>query len=361
MDDTTTLSYWLNWRFFLCALWVLISVIAAATLIAKYEVVNKRRSKQQDDELDFEPIGILYLDEMWRTSFKSVHPVWLLAYRLIAFAVLLAILSINLAISGAGVLFYYTQWTFVLVTFYFGLASSLSIYGCYQYWKKADDNNINHVGIDAKRAASAAPLIEESLVPQHMPMKSNNIGEIHAHKKAGKWAYFCQIVFQICAGAVGLTDSVFWFIIYPFLTPATYKLTYLNISLHSVNMIFLLIDVILNRLRFPFFRIAYFVLWTCIFVIFQWILHACVSIRWPYIFLDLSSPYAPIWYLGVGLILLPAFGIFALIVKSEPPSLCSSKTPPWIDLDDFLSERDPSKFAMDGDAASVGDIFGGIW
>lgn len=29
--------------------------------------------------------------------------------------------------------------------------------------------------------------------------------------------------------------------------------------------------------RFPLFRIAYFVLWTGIFVIFQWILHACKS------------------------------------------------------------------------------------
>ncbi|KAJ0495413.1 hypothetical protein HanIR_Chr12g0608491 [Helianthus annuus] len=317
MDDTTALSYWLNWRFFLCALWVLIAVVAAAIVIAKYEVVNRKRRKQQDDELDVEPIGILYDDETWRTSIKSLHPVWLLAYRLIAFSVLLAILSINLAISGPGVLFYYTQWTFVLVTFYFGLASSLSIYGCYQYWKKVGVSNINHVDLDAERATSTAPLIEESSISQHMPMKPSNFGEIHVRKAAGVWGYSCQIIFQICAGAVGLTDSVFWFIIYPFLTPATYKLNYLNVSLHSLNIVFLLIDVILNRLRFPLFRLAYFVLWTCIFVIFQWILHACVSMRWPYIFLDLSSPYAPIWYLGVGLILLPAFGIFALIVKCK--------------------------------------------
>ncbi|KAL8269091.1 hypothetical protein R6Q59_002889 [Mikania micrantha] len=317
MDDTTALSYWLNWRFFLCALWVLISVMAAAILIAKYEVTNKKRSRQQDDEMQIEPIGILYDDEMWKTSLKSMHPVWLLAYRLIAFGVLFTILFFNLAISGAGVLFYYTQWTFVLVTFYFGLASSLSIYGCYQYWKKASDHNINHVELDAEQATVATPLIEESLVPQHMPMKPSNIGEVHVRKTAGIWGYICQIIFQICAGAVGLTDSVYWFIIYPFLTPSTYKLNYLNVSLHSLNIVFLLIDAILNRLRFPFFRLAYFVLWTCLFVIFQWILHACVSMRWPYIFLDLSSPYAPIWYLGVGLILLPAFGIFALIVKCK--------------------------------------------
>ncbi|XP_076907993.1 uncharacterized protein LOC143564677 [Bidens hawaiensis] len=84
--------------------------------------------------------------------------------------------------------------------------------------------------------------------------------------------------------------------------------------MHSVNAVLLLVDIFLNRLRFPFYRLAYFGLWTCAFVIFQWIVHACVSFWWPYSFLDLSSPYAPIWYLGVGLIQLPAYGIFALIV-----------------------------------------------
>lgn len=315
MDDTTALSYWLNWRFFLCALWVLIVFVAAAILITKYEVFHKKRSQRQDNEPGFEPIGILYDNETWKTSLKAIHPAWLLAYRLIAFCVLLALLTSNLVISGASVFFYYTQWTFILVTFYFGLASSLSIYGCYQYWSEVGDDNLNHVDLDTERGTIATPLIEENLAPQHMPMKPSNRGENHVHKSAGLWGYLCQIIFQISAGAVGLTDSVFWFIIYPFLTPATYKLSFLRVTLHSLNAVLLLIDVMLNRLRFPFFRLAYFALWTCIFVIFQWILHACVSMRWPYVFLDLSSPYAPIWYFGVGLIHLPAFGIFALVVK----------------------------------------------
>ncbi|PWA41017.1 hypothetical protein CTI12_AA557810 [Artemisia annua] len=315
MDDTTALSYWLNWRFFLCALWVLIAIIAAGTLITKYEVINKKSSRKRDDELHVEPIGILYEDETWRSSFRAMHPAWLLAYRLVAFGVLLSILVSDAALIGVGMLFYYTQWTFALLTFYFALASLLTIYGCYQYWNEVGDDNINHVDLDTEQGTLEDPLIEDGLASQHMPMKPRNHGKVHNRKTAGPWGYFCQIVFQICAGSVGLTDSVFWLIIYPFLTPPTYQLTFLHVSMHSVNAVLLLIEVFLNRLRFPFFRLAYFGLWTCTFVIFQWILHACVSMRWPYIFLDLSSPYAPIWYLGVGLINLPAFGIFALMVK----------------------------------------------
>ncbi|KAK1408692.1 hypothetical protein QVD17_40682 [Tagetes erecta] len=246
-------------------------------------------------------IGILYEDETWMTSFISLHPAWLLVYRLIAFGVTLALLIAALIVYGANTLFFYTQWTFALVTFYFGLASSHSIYGCYKYWKQAGDDNINEAILDQE---------------QGVPVSLHNHGSTHG-KTAGVWGYFFQIVFQICSGAVGLTDSVFWFIIYPFLTPAAYNLHFLDVCLHSINAILLLVDIVLNRLRFPFFRLAYFGLWTCIFVMFQWIVHACVSMWWPYSFLDLSSPYAPIWYLGVGLIHLPAYAIFALIVKGK--------------------------------------------
>lgn len=314
-EDTTTLSYWLNWRFFLCALWFTIAMIAAAILIIKYEVFNKKPTHRKDNEHDVEPIGILYEDETWRTSLKKLHPGWLLVYRLIAFGVMLSILIANLIISGPDVLFFYTQWTFTLVTFYFGLGSSLSIHGCYKYWNEiGDDDNNNHV-LDPERGTYMAP--SEGLSSHIMPINPNNHKETHGRKTAGIWGYSFQIVFQICAGAVGLTDSVFWFIIYPFLTPAGYTLNFLDVSMHSLNAILLLVDVILNRLRFPFFRLAYFALWTCIFVIFQWIVHACVSMWWPYSFLDLSSPYAPIWYLGVGLIHLPAYGIFALLVRGK--------------------------------------------
>ncbi|MBA0613726.1 hypothetical protein Godav_014100 [Gossypium davidsonii] len=110
--------------------------------------------------------------------------------------------------------------------------------------------------------------------------------------------------------------------------------------MHSINVVFLLGDTILNCMRFPFFRIAYFVLWTGTFVVFQWIIHACINLWWPYPFLDLSSPYAPLWYifnlllnvtadsavmyLGVGLMHIPCYGIFALIIKLKTFSFSRS-------------------------------------
>ncbi|CAL5336228.1 unnamed protein product [Camellia sinensis] len=71
------------------------------------------------------------------------------------------------------------------------------------------------------------------------------------------------------AGVVVLTDCVFWFIIVPFLAIKDYDLNFLIINLHTINAVFLLGDTTLNCLRFPWFRIAYFFLWTAVYVHFK--------------------------------------------------------------------------------------------
>ncbi|KAG5598727.1 hypothetical protein H5410_030097 [Solanum commersonii] len=84
---------------------------------------------------------------------------------------------------------------------------------------------------------------------------------------------------------------------------------------HSLNAVLLLGDAALNSLWFPWFRMCYFVIWTGVYVIFQWIVHACESIWWPYPILDLSLKYAPVWYLLVAFLHIPCYGIFALLVR----------------------------------------------
>ncbi|KAF2315904.1 hypothetical protein GH714_040699 [Hevea brasiliensis] len=138
------------------------------------------------------------------------------------------------------------EWTFTLVTIYFGLGSFLSMRGCYLYHKRVSGDKVDNV--------------------------------------------------EMNAGAVMLTDCVFWFVIVPFFAIKDYHLTALVISMHSMNAILLLGDTALNCMRFPWFRIAYFYIWTITYLLFQWLVHACVRLWWPYPFLDLSSPYAPLWY-----------------------------------------------------------------
>ncbi|XP_042500588.1 uncharacterized protein LOC122078601 isoform X2 [Macadamia integrifolia] len=311
--DTTAPSYWLNWRFLLSAIWVLIPMTLASALIWKYEGPNN--SKPHTGETQQETVGTLYEDEAWRTCLKDIHPAWLLAFRIIAFSVLLALLGLNVIVDGGGILFFYTQWTFMLVTIYFGLGSLLSIYGCFQYRNRVGGDDTHHVGLDTEGGTYVAPSRGENANMCNKIKSSGPQQGSHMRQTAGICAYVFQVIFQINAGAVILTDCVFWLIIVPFLTMKDYHLNFLLVGMHSVNAIFLLGDTALNCLRFPWFRIAYFILWTGIFVIFQWIIHASESIWWPYPFLDLSSSYAPVWYLLVGLMHIPCYSLFALIIK----------------------------------------------
>ncbi|KAK9278425.1 hypothetical protein L1049_027990 [Liquidambar formosana] len=292
--DTTMTNYWLNWRVLLCAIWVLITTFVASFLIWKFEA--SRNSKHESAETRQETAGLLYEDEVWRPCLKHIHPAWLLAFRVFAFVVLLVLLNVTAAVDGGGIFYYYTQWTFTLVTIYFGLGSLLSMYGCYRYHNRVGGDRVDNVALDAEQGTNVTPTHVENSNMSNIVKCLGSPEEHHVRQTAGIWGYAFQIIFQMNAGAVMLTDCVFWFIIVPFLTIKDYDLNFLIINMHTINAVFLLGDTALNCLRFPWFRIAYFFLWTVVYVIFQWIVHACVSLWWPYPFLDLSSPYAPLWY-----------------------------------------------------------------
>lgn len=323
-SDTAIPSYWLNWRVLLCALWVLLSMIFASFLISRYEGprnarpnANNNGGAQSDREIaskrEGNP-GILYQDEVWRPCLKGIHPAWLLAFRVCAFLVLLILLIVNAIVDGASIFYYYTQWTFTLVTTYFGLGSLLSLYGCYDYHKKVSGDRVGNLEIDEERGVS--PSFNTGGIPNATKTSLSPHQMLHDPRPiAGFWSYVIQIVFQMNAGAVMLTDCVFWFIMVPFLASKNYDLNFLIINMHTINLVFLLGDTVLNCLRFPWFRIAYFILWTSFYVIFQWVLHACISIWWPYPFLDLSSSFAPLWYSSVAAMHIPCYGIFFLIIK----------------------------------------------
>lgn len=108
--DTTTQSYWLNWKVFVCAILLMLSTIFSSLLIWKYEVLSWKTSKNDDMEIQKETsLSILYEDETWKPCLKGIHPAWLLAFRVFAFIVLLVLLILITFTDGGSIFYYYTQ------------------------------------------------------------------------------------------------------------------------------------------------------------------------------------------------------------------------------------------------------------
>ncbi|XP_041994369.1 uncharacterized protein LOC121744784 isoform X2 [Salvia splendens] len=165
----------------------------------------------------------------------------------------------TVAALGFIVFFFYTQWTFVLVLVYFGIATLVSIRGC------------------------TKPVENES------------------DEKLGFLEHLMQIIYQTSAGAVMLTDIVFWCLLLPFMLGESFQLTLLIGSMHSVNAVFLILESALNRMPFTWFGLIYFILWSCSYVVFQWAIHAC-CVK---------------WYLALALVHIPFYGLYVWLTKAK--------------------------------------------
>lgn len=289
------------WQLAVCAL---IAVLPAAAAVA----VIYRRGKQPPR-----------VAELWLPCWRKLSPLWLLGYRGLVFLVMSWLLTQMVLIDGAFAFYFYTQWTFTLVIIYFVIGTVISAHDCWIY---------SRTGITESEEANG--FLKGDLVNNNAPISTvradtyredNRLpnrceGKVH-EKKAGFWGYVMQIIYQISAGAVILTDVVFWFLLVPFMSDEHLRLDLIMICLHSLNAVFLLIDTAVNRLPFPWSGMAYFVLWTCSYLTFQWVLHACGLTWWPYPFMELSTPWAPLWYLAIALVHIPCFGVYYLIAKAK--------------------------------------------
>ncbi|XP_076925283.1 uncharacterized protein LOC143588056 [Bidens hawaiensis] len=303
-SDTTSLDYWMNWNFLLCLIWVVGSMFIASFLIWRYEGSHNSKTYKEATRLEWD--WDLYDREAWMPCVKEIHPGWLLAFRIIAFCLLFSACTADVVQVGTDLFYYYTQWTFTLVIFYFAFGSLLSAYGLFWQHKMFA---VRSLDVNAHQA------IYEPLHNGDLETASSQHGGCCFLQSAAFWGYVFQILYQITAGASMLTDSVYWLVIVPFLTINEYPMNFLTILAHSLNLVFLLGETALNSLRFPWFRISYFIFLTAFYVIFNWIVHACVQTWWPYPFLDLTMEYSPLWYLVVALLHLPCYYIFALIVN----------------------------------------------
>ncbi|URD90480.1 hypothetical protein MUK42_26237 [Musa troglodytarum] len=241
------------------------------------------------------------------------------------------------------------EWTFALVIIYFAIGTVTSAHGCWLYSKRyvtQDEEADRLFNADSHQNSSVT-----------LPLRTNNnmnaVGLQSYHEQeaddegAGFWVYSMQLVYQTSAGAVVLTDVIFWVFIVPFLSTAHFELNAIMGCMHTLNAVFLLIDTFLNKLVCISQSCASYSIFTCeselhsfseismvpngIFCSLELYLcdfpvdSACLwfylvrtsYFTWPYPFLELDSPWAPLWYLCMALIHFPCYGLYWLIVRAK--------------------------------------------
>ncbi|KAF4383496.1 uncharacterized protein LOC133032796 [Cannabis sativa] len=279
-------DYWFQWQVPVCALLFIIPAVVAVRYIKKEKA---------------EPLRSF---DLWNCCWRNLSPIWLLLYRAFSFICLAWMLYSTVSITGPFVFFFYTQWTFSLVMLYFALGTVISAHGCWMSTKKSSSEE-------------GTTTFEEEEFKDKIKLSSSHAKK-EINQNAGLWGYLMQAMYQTCAGASILTDLVFWCLLVPLLANVQFELTLLIGCLHAVNVVFLIGDTALNGLPFKWFGFAYFVLWSCLYITFQWIVHACGFMTWwPYPFLELNTPWAPLWYFGVALFHIPCYWIYTQLFKAK--------------------------------------------
>ncbi|KAK8718196.1 hypothetical protein V6N13_045439 [Hibiscus sabdariffa] len=304
------------WYDFIC-----FGIVAAAFIGSLWVLWMKEAASRSDEESTYEsllaarpdadgfvratPRAHVGSNQLWTSCWIRVHPVWLVVTRFVSFAVMAGLLSWDIARWGASSFVYYTEWTFTLVMVYFALGTAISVYGCWVCLSTPIPEN-------GGRDQSLKTEVEEGRIAISATYREKNVwGKIKLQsqyaqeefqKRAGFWGYLMQTIYQTCGGAVILTDTVFWIVIVPFLSIKHLELNTLMGCMHTVNAVLLILDTLLNSLPFPWFRIAYFVQWSCL---------------WPYPFLELNTAWAPLSYFVIAVLHIPCFGVYALIVKAK--------------------------------------------
>lgn len=262
------------------------------------------------------PHALVFNQELWQAGYGSINPYWLLVYRFIIFIYCFSVFIYDAHRGSLFELTFFTRWNFMLLTTYFGIASYFSFKACSVETKDcqaADDSTLGELCLEMGNAQPMENLSVESQLRYLRICKPEE-------EKAGPLGYIMQGLYQIILPCSVLVDSVFWVVLYPEAVHDNHAaglLNFVSYNEHGFNLAICVGEFALNSMRYPWFRVAYVLLWSLTYVIFQWIWHDVFGQRWCYSFLVNNVPVAPLWYIGLLLFLFVCFSLWVQLHRMK--------------------------------------------
>lgn len=170
---------------------------------------------------------------------------------------------------------YYTVWNYTLLGGYFLLSAIVT--GFYGMWSR-------------RRVTEK---------------KSENLRMHHVMIYVARFTWIIQQTLLILSF---LVDIVYWSAVFSkgiVISPLNW---YVSLSNHLLNLVFIYGDFLIGQTRFRYAHIIFAMIFSELFMVFQWI-YVPITDIWVYPILDVESPYAILWYIGLTISLFVFSGI----------------------------------------------------
>lgn len=199
----------------------------------------------------------------------------LLSFRLAALAFYVVVQLYDIYRTRLACLLFYTSWNFIAQGVYFGIAAARTL-------------QVRRLQQGSRRGY--APLLDET--------RSTGAATGSHHG----WIRL-ELALDVCLATSILISVIVWTILYPYAVKMHYPEKFLNwvsYSQHALNVVFLQVDFLSTRHAVSLRALPLLIAWPSVYSVFTWILHGTVAKGfWPYPFMEVNTPYAPLWYVGL--------------------------------------------------------------
>lgn len=138
--------------------------------------------------------------------------------------------------------------------------------------------------------------------------KSSRLSTLISSRWMLYWARITWTMQQTILILAFLVDIVYWSAVFSSSVIHSSLGWYLSVSNHLLNLLFIYGDFLLGQTRFRYAHMVFALIFCEAFVIFQWIYYPVTGV-WVYSILNVESPYAILWYIGLLLSLFVFSGI----------------------------------------------------
>ncbi|CAI5716364.1 unnamed protein product [Peronospora effusa] len=248
------------------------------TLCTSFWLTTRRSGRLDRHSLFHDPPALLHPCACW--SLRA-----LLVFRAGTALFFLLVQMLDIWRSTGRCLAFYTSWNFILQGVYFFLAAWST--KC-QLKHCVDERTATYMAlVDGDDDGTGNPFVSRRRV-----MRDSGLHWIDL-----------ELLLDVCLAASLLICVVVWTILYPYAVKTGHPEKILNgvsYCQHGANVLLLQLDFLATRHLVSKDALPLIMGWPSVYAVFAWIVHGTVAKGfWPYPFLELNTPWAPLWYGGL--------------------------------------------------------------